>query len=1536
MLSGIPDNIWPTPEFELESTIDFTNAFAGCISVSGTVPMYKLWYGEVYWNPSNTNAFAECSGLTNYNYIPINWGGKGDAYTNLDFELTIPEGDKNRTFALPIHKTYTAYDFQVDTNNKNSLTSLDVNAQCKILINWGDGTDESYVHVNNTAKAYNTYWINDYNSIYYNYPVGFPNEANPNGNITELLSGLCHTYEKPGKYKVSVIDASNYYDKRFNIYVEEGPLSGLYKLTNEFETEFNRIWRNKNLYYIKYLGERWVFTDKNNHIIAIAESAVNNTEQIIDYPTSTRYIMPTLNYSSLPASHDNIAAVDGYKYDDGEMATLVTKNGLYDDQIDSIIIYEGKFKGNYLVVDNTEKYNTLRKWKNENYTIKFITTLNNESYYAWAITRTEIVNGNEVEYLLAITDNEGANYELDSIPCGKLFITPTLHYMELPSEYSYFECKNGSIPYVLDTLYVHPQDTWTWRHLTRIYNPGLLNIKSFENSFANAVNLKRLPNLPLIRSLNVINLAHDNMLSLCTNAQNTFLNCHSLSHIPINFKLDKNLLNMGRMFKNCFYYDINDILHSEGFNVNTDYSYIERYKNSLIPTQGFNSFTDITVTEMFDNCSGMTREVNGYALWQSQTITYNSNNCFRNCISLDNYNLIPFSWGGLNQTSTMFENDETFIFEIKIPEKLFNANDEFTVTLPLAEYYIDETNELNENILEYHYNFNIDWGDDTTSVVTKYNDSNATHTYKKTNSNIFKIKIYGLFEGWNIWNNIFSSFITKIEQWGDINIKIYKQFLMNCVNLKEIPQTFLPVQTINKANLNNKADISWARMFKNCYSLDISNYTELPILNLNLDEINSIDISEIFYNIFNTIIPTTLLDIPKFKLKCMEKYVIFKYNTVFSSSQININIDNYLNTAKLIDNFSALSVLNSCAINSIRKKLDYTNKNEIEKQTQISALVYDNETKEYYIYPRYMIDDLIYNKFFLKHPAIYNGTDGLNLAFLNCNKLTRYGDKKFEIIFENINNPVKFNFEKYIKEYNDAYSKMQYVPDSYNEKERTFKLSYEDVLNTKYIAKYSFDSIFPIEYEFADLSDSSKISVNINDYNIKTGFINTNIPTEETIRFTIDNNIESFGWNLPKTNVRYIPNLSKINKIKKDFTYINELSETKSEQFECSDYYQILNNVSDATTEELNNLVETGKLLSCKFENYEDIFYNDKLAESNEFLSNILARYNKYIFDNNDKTKGFNEIFKNHNLIDIDGFGFGRTIETVEGLVLPEQIQSAEYLFYNYSEMSSIWDKFIFPTNLTNINYMFYNCSGLISLPESFNNLKKLKQLKYSFYNCSSLSGDFKLNIKSDISFKFNGATNLEVIDLQHTFEKCTSISNYIINDGKELALQYPIILNSTFKDNDSLIQIPSNLTNIYYNANYTFENCNSLKTIDVTKLIKSDSTTTYNTENLIGMFKGCENLNNVAGVIPNTIINMSQMFMDCTNLTTVESSFFNLENYFENDEIYLNQMFENCENLTGNFTGNLLWNNLTVTFISDDTFKNCTKLENNVPDSWK
>ena len=52
----------------------------------------------------------------------------------------------------------------------------------------------------------------------------------------------------------------------------------------------------------------------------------------------------------------------------------------------------------------------------------------------------------------------------------------------------------------LDTLYVHTEDTKTWKNLIKIYNIGWLNYKSFENSFCNAIKLNQLSwDLPCVK-----------------------------------------------------------------------------------------------------------------------------------------------------------------------------------------------------------------------------------------------------------------------------------------------------------------------------------------------------------------------------------------------------------------------------------------------------------------------------------------------------------------------------------------------------------------------------------------------------------------------------------------------------------------------------------------------------------------------------------------------------------------------------------------------------------------------------------------------------------------------------------------------------------------------------------------------------------------------------------------------------------------------------------------------------------------------------
>jgi surface protein len=64
------------------------------------------------------------------------------------------------------------------------------------------------------------------------------------------------------------------------------------------------------------------------------------------------------------------------------------------------------------------------------------------------------------------------------------------------------------------------------------------------------------------------------------------------------------------------------------------------------------------------------------------------------------------------------------------------------------------------------YDFVVDWGDNTTDVITTWNQAETTHTY--LSSGIYIIKITGVCRGWEFQNTGDRLKITDISQWGDI------------------------------------------------------------------------------------------------------------------------------------------------------------------------------------------------------------------------------------------------------------------------------------------------------------------------------------------------------------------------------------------------------------------------------------------------------------------------------------------------------------------------------------------------------------------------------------------------------------------------------------------------------------------------------------------------------------------------------------------------------------------------------------------------
>ncbi len=66
--------------------------------------------------------------------------------------------------------------------------------------------------------------------------------------------------------------------------------------------------------------------------------------------------------------------------------------------------------------------------------------------------------------------------------------------------------------------------------------------------------------------------------------------------------------------------------------------------------------------------------------------------------------------------------------------------------------------------------FNVDWGDDSTSNITAYDDAAVTHVYDATGT--YTVKLAGTIRGWKFNNGGDRRKMLNISQWGDFNFTV--------------------------------------------------------------------------------------------------------------------------------------------------------------------------------------------------------------------------------------------------------------------------------------------------------------------------------------------------------------------------------------------------------------------------------------------------------------------------------------------------------------------------------------------------------------------------------------------------------------------------------------------------------------------------------------------------------------------------------------------------------------------------------------------
>ena len=316
-------------------------------------------------------------------------------------------------------------------------------------------------------------------------------------------------------------------------------------------------------------------------------------------------------------------------------------------------------------------------------------------------------------------------------------------------------------------------------------------------------------------------------------------------------------------------------------------------------------------------------------------------------------------------------------------------------------------------------------------------------------------------------------------------------------------------------------------------------------------------------------------------------------------------------------------------------------------------------------------------------------------------------------------------------------------------------------------------------------------------------------------------------------------------------------------------------------------------------------------------------------------------------------FAYCPNLTTIEGIEYfnTENVTNMRYMFGGCRSLKSL-DLTNFNTeNVTDMYYMFYNCTSLESLDLTNFNTAKVTNMTDMFRKCSALktiyaSDKFVTDQVTEGSDMFYHCFNLkDYTDSKedHTYANCGPTGYFTYGRGyamfdnatETLTFSYKgfkpegayelnegennpewisknsyvkkVVFDASFANarptscNEWFFSC-SNLTTIegieylntakVTNMNYMFDNCESLKSLDLTK---------FNTENVTSMkfmFEACTTLTSLDVSNFNTakVTDINYMFSNCSALTTIYAS-----DKFVTDQVtYGNYMFNGCEKLNG------------------------------------
>ena len=256
--------------------------------------------------------------------------------------------------------------------------------------------------------------------------------------------------------------------------------------------------------------------------------------------------------------------------------------------------------------------------------------------------------------------------------------------------------------------------------------------------------------------------------------------------------------------------------------------------------------------------------------------------------------------------------------------------------------------------------------------------------------------------------------------------------------------------------------------------------------------------------------------------------------------------------------------------------------------------------------------------------------------------------------------------------------------------------------------------------------------------------------------------------------------------------------------------------------------------------------------------------------------------------------------------------------FSNFSSLTEIENLNLFNTSkVTDMSFMFNGCTNLsnLNLGETFST-DKVTTMKAMFQNCSALSSlnlnNFGTSKVTDVSFMFKNCSSLTSLDLS-SFDtnNVTNMLAMFYNCSSLTSVDLSNFDTSRVTDMNRMFSNCSKLTSLNLSTFNTskvtdmssmFSNCSKLTSLDL------GSFDTNSVTNMKKMFSGCSGLISLDLSTFNTskVTNMYAMFYNCSSLTSLD-----LSNFDTSKVTDMTGMFAGCSVITSldvsNFNTNLV-----------------------------